>query len=159
LLFFLGFYELNILRKGKYLRIMALSIVKTLRPMAQPLATTLGSLQRQELIHTTPACFEIRKLARLRVVDNSDLGKKAMAEGRPPRCIHVYNKRGVGLESLQFEQFPELDGLHGHELHPYPGGGATGKGIGTTAAQKANGSQATEPDLHTGTVGSGYSGS
>jgi len=97
LLFFLGFYELNILRKGKYLRIMALSIVKTLRPMAQPLATTLGSLQRQELIHTTPACFEIRKLARLRVVDNSDLGKKAMAEGRPPRCIHVYNKRGVGL--------------------------------------------------------------
>ncbi|KAM8720780.1 hypothetical protein ACLKA7_006769 [Drosophila subpalustris] len=48
-------------------------------------------------LHTTPACCEIRKLARLRVVDNSDLGKRAMAEGRPPRCIHVYNKRGVGL--------------------------------------------------------------
>ncbi|XP_064554951.1 large ribosomal subunit protein uL14m [Drosophila montana] len=48
-------------------------------------------------LHTTPACCEIRKLSRLRVVDNSDLGKRAMAEGRPPRCIHVYNKRGVGL--------------------------------------------------------------
>ncbi|XP_023175219.1 39S ribosomal protein L14, mitochondrial [Drosophila hydei] len=48
-------------------------------------------------LHTTPACCEIRKLARLRVVDNSDLGKRAMAEGRPPRCIHVYNKRGIGL--------------------------------------------------------------
>ncbi|XP_058057187.1 large ribosomal subunit protein uL14m [Anopheles bellator] len=48
-------------------------------------------------IHTTPACSEIRKLARLRVVDNSDIGKRAMAEGRPPKCIHVYNKRHVGL--------------------------------------------------------------
>ncbi|XP_070069601.1 large ribosomal subunit protein uL14m-like [Drosophila takahashii] len=73
---------------------MALRIAKTFRPLAQPLATTLGGPQ---LIYTTPACCEIRKLARLRVVDNSDLSKKAMAEGRPPRCIHVYNKRGVGL--------------------------------------------------------------
>uniref|UniRef100_A0A1A9Z4V9 Large ribosomal subunit protein uL14m n=1 Tax=Glossina pallidipes TaxID=7398 RepID=A0A1A9Z4V9_GLOPL len=47
-------------------------------------------------LHTTPICNEIRKLARLRVVDNSEIGKRAMAEGRPPRCIHVYNKRGVG---------------------------------------------------------------
>ncbi|KAI9582185.1 39S ribosomal protein L14, mitochondrial [Glossina fuscipes] len=47
-------------------------------------------------LHTTPTCNEIRKLARLRVVDNSEIGKRAMAEGRPPRCIHVYNKRGVG---------------------------------------------------------------
>lgn len=46
--------------------------------------------------HTTTACQEIRKLARLRVVDNSEIGKRAMAEGKPPRCIHVYNKRGVG---------------------------------------------------------------
>ncbi|KAM7348118.1 mitochondrial ribosomal protein L14 [Cochliomyia hominivorax] len=53
--------------------------------------------QQSHLLHTTPVCNEIRKLARLRVVDNSDLGKRAMAEGRPPRCIHVYNKRGIGL--------------------------------------------------------------
>lgn len=46
--------------------------------------------------HTTTPCQEIRKLARLRVVDNSEIGKRAMAEGKPPRCIHVYNKRGVG---------------------------------------------------------------
>ena len=43
---------------------------------------------------SAPRC-EIRKLARLRVVDNSQIGKEAMAEGRPPRVIHVYNKRHV----------------------------------------------------------------
>ena len=47
--------------------------------------------------HTSAPCNEIRKLCRLRVVDNSEIGKRAMAEGRPPRCIHVYNKRSVGL--------------------------------------------------------------
>jgi len=36
-------------------------------------------------------------LSRLRVVDNSEIGKKAMAEGKPPRCIHVYNKKRLGL--------------------------------------------------------------
>uniref|UniRef100_U5EWW9 Large ribosomal subunit protein uL14m n=1 Tax=Corethrella appendiculata TaxID=1370023 RepID=U5EWW9_9DIPT len=46
--------------------------------------------------HTTASCYEIRKLARLRVVDNSEIGKLAMAEGKPPKCIHVYNKRCVG---------------------------------------------------------------
>ncbi|KAH8273323.1 hypothetical protein KR044_004225 [Drosophila immigrans] len=64
-------------------------------PLAITANATANSLCQQ--LHTTPACCEIRKLARLRVVDNSDLGKRAMAEGRPPRCIHVYNKRGVGL--------------------------------------------------------------
>ncbi|KAF8777124.1 39S ribosomal protein L14 like protein [Argiope bruennichi] len=36
------------------------------------------------------------KLTRLRVVDNSNLGKQAMLDGKPPRCIHVYKKTGVG---------------------------------------------------------------
>ncbi|XP_011693105.1 PREDICTED: 39S ribosomal protein L14, mitochondrial [Wasmannia auropunctata] len=44
---------------------------------------------------SAPAC-QIIKLSRLRVVDNSEIGRQAMTEGRPPRCIHVYNKRGVG---------------------------------------------------------------
>lgn len=48
-------------------------------------------------IHTTAACNEIRKMARLRVVDNCDIGRRAMAEGKPPRVIHVYNKKSVGL--------------------------------------------------------------
>lgn len=46
--------------------------------------------------HTTTVCNEIRKLCRLRVVDNCDIGKRAMAEGKPPRVIHVYNKTAVG---------------------------------------------------------------
>jgi large subunit ribosomal protein L14 len=29
-------------------------------------------------------------------VDNSEIGKLAMAEGKPPKCIHIYNKKGVG---------------------------------------------------------------
>lgn len=47
-------------------------------------------------IHTTAACNEIRKMARLRVVDNCEIGKRAMAEGKPPRVIHVYNKPSIG---------------------------------------------------------------
>lgn len=49
------------------------------------------------LFHTSPACNEIRLLARLRCVDNSEIGKKAMMEGKPPKTIHVYNKRRVGF--------------------------------------------------------------
>nr|XP_034186148.1 39S ribosomal protein L14, mitochondrial [Osmia lignaria] len=47
-------------------------------------------------ISTSPISNQIMKLTRLRVVDNSDIGKQAMLEGKPPRCIHVYNKKGVG---------------------------------------------------------------
>ncbi|KAI4462991.1 39s ribosomal protein l14 mitochondrial [Holotrichia oblita] len=35
-------------------------------------------------------------MSQLRVVDNSELGKRAMAEGKPPKVIHVYNKTGIG---------------------------------------------------------------
>lgn len=47
-------------------------------------------------ISTSTISDQIIKLTRLRVVDNSEIGKQAMLEGRPPRCIHVYNKVGVG---------------------------------------------------------------
>ncbi|XP_071455319.1 large ribosomal subunit protein uL14m [Hetaerina americana] len=47
-------------------------------------------------ISTSAVCQHIIKLTRLRVVDNSEIGKLAMAEGKPPRCIHIYNKKGVG---------------------------------------------------------------
>ncbi|KAF5272553.1 hypothetical protein FQR65_LT04892 [Abscondita terminalis] len=47
-------------------------------------------------IHLSPTNHEIQRMTRLRVVDNSEIGKRAMAEGRPPRCIHVYNKTGIG---------------------------------------------------------------
>jgi len=36
------------------------------------------------------------KLTRCRVVDNSAIGKLAMAEGKPPKIIHIYNKTGIG---------------------------------------------------------------
>lgn len=59
--------------------------------------TIFNSIKLQSnQFHTTPICNEIRKMARLRVVDNSEIGKRAMIEGRPPRCIHVYNKPGIG---------------------------------------------------------------
>ncbi|XP_057330004.1 39S ribosomal protein L14, mitochondrial [Microplitis mediator] len=48
-------------------------------------------------IHMTAVNNEIRKLTRLRVVDNSEIGKRAMLEGKPPKCIHIYNKKGVGF--------------------------------------------------------------
>ncbi|XP_043264303.1 39S ribosomal protein L14, mitochondrial isoform X1 [Colletes gigas] len=48
-------------------------------------------------VSTSTISNQIIKLTRLRVVDNSEIGKQAMLEGKPPRCIHVYNKKGVGL--------------------------------------------------------------
>lgn len=47
-------------------------------------------------IHSSKNLEQIIKLTRLRVVDNSEIGKRAMAEGKPPRTIHIYNKVGVG---------------------------------------------------------------
>ncbi|XP_022197825.1 39S ribosomal protein L14, mitochondrial [Nilaparvata lugens] len=46
--------------------------------------------------HTTSTSSQLIKLTRLRVVDNSEIGKQAMLEGKPPRIIHIYNKSGVG---------------------------------------------------------------
>ncbi|CAI5770750.1 ribosomal L14, mitochondrial [Podarcis lilfordi] len=40
------------------------------------------------------ACSAIQKMTRVRVVDNSALGNTPYH--RPPKCIHVYNKNGVG---------------------------------------------------------------
>lgn len=45
---------------------------------------------------TTKCLGEIQKMTRLHVVDNSGTGRIAEFTGRPPRCIHVYNKTGVG---------------------------------------------------------------
>ncbi|XP_012304177.1 large ribosomal subunit protein uL14m isoform X2 [Aotus nancymaae] len=50
------------------------------------------------LIHrcfsTTGSLSAIQKMTRVRVVDNSALGNSPYH--RAPRCIHVYNKNGVG---------------------------------------------------------------
>ena len=46
---------------------------------------------------------ELRKLARVKVVDNSALAAKVETTGRPARIIHVYNKKqvaGVGDKVL-----------------------------------------------------------
>lgn len=58
---------------------------------------SIGPIVSCHNFHTTVPTMEIRKLARLRVVDNSEIGKQAMTEGRPPRVIHVYNKKHVGM--------------------------------------------------------------
>lgn len=60
------------------------------------LKCTSSLIYPQRSFYVSAQCMEIRKLARLRVVDNSEIGKSAMAEGKPPKCIHVYNKVGVG---------------------------------------------------------------
>lgn len=64
------------------------------RTLLMPIRQTSALSSHQ--LHTTAVCNEIRKLARLRVVDNCEIGKRAMAEGKPPRVIHVYNKESVG---------------------------------------------------------------
>uniref|UniRef100_A0A8C0DWY7 Large ribosomal subunit protein uL14m n=2 Tax=Balaenoptera musculus TaxID=9771 RepID=A0A8C0DWY7_BALMU len=48
----------------------------------------------QRRFSTTGSLGAIQKMTRVRVVDNSALGNTPYH--RPPRCIHVYNKNGVG---------------------------------------------------------------
>lgn len=61
----------------------------------KPVAPTTSNLHAK-YFHTTNVCNEIRTLARLRVVDNSEIGKRAMAEGKPPRVIGVCTPNRVG---------------------------------------------------------------
>lgn len=56
--------------------------------------THLSSAVIQRHFSITRACQAIQKLTRVRVVDNSALGNTPYH--RPPKCIHVYNKTGVG---------------------------------------------------------------
>ncbi|KAJ7404276.1 39S ribosomal protein L14, mitochondrial [Willisornis vidua] len=56
--------------------------------------THLSSVVIQRQFSITGACRAIQKLTRVRVVDNSALGNTSYH--RPPKCIHVYNKTGVG---------------------------------------------------------------
>ncbi|XP_009878714.1 PREDICTED: 39S ribosomal protein L14, mitochondrial [Charadrius vociferus] len=56
--------------------------------------THLNSTAIQRYFSITGACRAIQKLTRVRVVDNSTLGNTPYH--RPPKCIHVYNKTGVG---------------------------------------------------------------
>lgn len=55
-----------------------------------------GCIPGTRSVHITAPCCRLQKLSRLRVVDNSELGKQAMMEGKPPYIIHVYNKTGIG---------------------------------------------------------------
>lgn len=46
--------------------------------------------------HTSGTLNELRKLTRVRAVCNTEIGQQAMAEGKPPKIIHVYNKKSIG---------------------------------------------------------------
>nr|XP_042704401.1 39S ribosomal protein L14, mitochondrial isoform X1 [Chrysemys picta bellii] len=58
------------------------------------LLTQVNRAVEQRHFSITGACSAIQKLTRVRVVDNSALGNTPYH--RPPKCIHVYNKTGVG---------------------------------------------------------------
>ena len=45
---------------------------------------------------TTSPLNELRKLARVKVVDNSMLGRRSVLSGKRPRIIHVYNHNNIG---------------------------------------------------------------
>lgn len=60
------------------------------------MAFNWAALNISKAFHTSAVQNKIIKLCRLRVVDNCEIGKKAMKMGKPPRVIHIYNKEGVG---------------------------------------------------------------
>ncbi|XP_077531181.1 large ribosomal subunit protein uL14m-like [Haemaphysalis longicornis] len=55
----------------------------------------LGHCSPHRAFSTTAVAQHLQKLTRLRVVDNSALGRQAMMDGKPPKIIHVYNKTGI----------------------------------------------------------------
>ncbi|XP_077198701.1 large ribosomal subunit protein uL14m isoform X1 [Paroedura picta] len=56
--------------------------------------TQISRATNQRNFSISGTCSAIQKMTRVRVVDNSTLGNTPYH--RPPRCIHVYNKSGVG---------------------------------------------------------------
>ncbi|XP_033861427.1 large ribosomal subunit protein uL14m-like [Acipenser ruthenus] len=58
------------------------------------LLTHLSGKPQQLPFSLSAACAAIQKMSRVRVVDNSPLGNTP--HHRPAKCIHVYNKTGVG---------------------------------------------------------------
>ena len=54
--------------------------------------------------HSKRRHASIRKLTRLRCVDNSPIGKQAMAEGNKIKVIHIYNKKCKGEIGNTFSQ-------------------------------------------------------
>ena len=46
----------------------------------------------------------IRKMTRLRVVDNSAIGRAAELAGKPAKCIHIYNKTHIGYLGDKVQQ-------------------------------------------------------
>ncbi|KAK3591596.1 hypothetical protein CHS0354_013778 [Potamilus streckersoni] len=49
-----------------------------------------------QLFSTSPSLNQIIKLSRMKVVDNSMLGRRAELASKPARVIHIYNKKGIG---------------------------------------------------------------
>ncbi|GFS08841.1 mitochondrial ribosomal protein L14 [Elysia marginata] len=66
------------------------SLSSQVAPIALRVATTCCCFS------TSKTHYEIRNLARMRIVDNSAIGKAAAEIGKPPRVIHVYNKKNIG---------------------------------------------------------------
>ncbi|XP_066474704.1 large ribosomal subunit protein uL14m isoform X2 [Tiliqua scincoides] len=56
--------------------------------------TQISRATNQRNFSISGVCNAIQKMTRVRVVDNSALGNTPYH--RPPKCIHVYNKTGVG---------------------------------------------------------------
>ncbi|PAA64865.1 hypothetical protein BOX15_Mlig029856g1, partial [Macrostomum lignano] len=59
----------------------------------QAAAPAAGCCVCRNWISTTPRLDYIQRRTRLRVVDNSELGRRAMEAGKPPRVMHVYGKK------------------------------------------------------------------
>ncbi|GFO04079.1 39S ribosomal protein l14, mitochondrial [Plakobranchus ocellatus] len=72
---------------------MSLALIALPRPVAQSTKRVAATCC---CFSTTQAFCEIRNLARMRIVDNSAIGKAAAEIGKPPRVINVYNKKNVG---------------------------------------------------------------
>nr|XP_058931226.1 large ribosomal subunit protein uL14m isoform X1 [Kogia breviceps] len=87
------------MKRARHLKIEIVQDLPSWDPMAfftglwGPFAHVSRALS-QRCFSTTGSLGAIQKMTRVRVVDNSALGNTPYH--RPPRCIHVYKKNGVG---------------------------------------------------------------
>jgi len=68
------------------------------------------------ICRTTAQMGYIIKMSRLRVVDNSNIGRAAELAGKPAKCIQVYNKPGIGYLGDKVQPCPLTYRTSGYHL-------------------------------------------
>ncbi|CAG2114018.1 unnamed protein product [Medioppia subpectinata] len=94
-------------------------IVIEIKPKGLLSRVVLPSVQQIRNFSRSPVHQWITKQTRLRVVDNSQLGREAMEEQKKVKCIHVYTKKRNGKHNVGVLGDKVLVTIKGHMKRGY----------------------------------------